>query len=566
MKTFVMTKMSVALLSAFTLMHTAQALAAGATPDVNIPRAAPAPLPTVKPADVKTEAKPAFQASDEKGLKVTVEQFTFTGNASITSEQLSALLADFQNKSIGLNELNQAAAAVTDYYRQQGFFLAQAYLPEQDIAGKTVEIAVLEGQLGAVSISADDGLDQSFLTDMAGYNLLAGTSVTDKNLIRNTSVLNSLPGIEASVQLSPGDAVGSTDVNVEFQALPTLQGWGTFDTYGNRFTGREVMSGGVKWNNPLGLGDQFVLSLKNASNGGQKGAQFAYYTPIYASGTLLNVGYSYTEYKLGSIFRPLDAKGDSEYINIGLSQPFLRDAVKGFSATVNLTRQKVSDEIGIFALDNKRNVDSVDFGLVGDWTSFAQDAVYQLGINARFGEVDFKNAVAEALDATGSKTKGSYRKLNINATRIQYFSNGLSLNLYADYQVANENLDSVEKFSIGGINRWRNFAELPSLADTGLMAGAELRKNITAGKSLQSLLMVGLTPYVFADFGRGKINQDPTSSSDNHVQSIHAGMGIDFAFKQDWFLSVAGSHQNRDFDGADAENETRFWGKLQKNF
>jgi hemolysin activation/secretion protein len=151
------------------------------------------------------------------------------------------------------------------------------------------------------------------------------------------------------------------------------------------------------------------------------------------------------------------------------------------------------------------------------------------------------------------------------ASRTQYFKNGFSLALRADYQATNKNLDSIEKMTIGGINRWRAFAELPSLADAGLMAGVEIRKKIPANKSLASLLLVELSPYGFVDAGRGKINQKP-SSNDNHVKSVHYGLGMDAAFKKDWLLNVTVSHQNRDFDAASAENETRIWGQLQKEF
>jgi hemolysin activation/secretion protein len=318
-------------------------------------------------------------------------------------------------------------------------------------------------------------------------------------------------------------------------------------------------------NNLLGIGDQFLMSLKRANDGGQRGTQLAYYTPVHASGTLLSLNYSYTDYELGGAFEALQAEGDSQYINIGLSQPLFRDSVKGISALFNITRQKINDEVGVVSLKNKRDVDSIDIGLLGDWTSKAQDAVYQLGANARFGDVDFQNAVAKTLDATGSKTEGHYAKLNLNATRVQYFDYGLSLNIYADYQLGNQNLDSAEKMTIGGINRWRGFAELPALADSGIMTGVELRKRITANQSLGTLLLVGLTPYVFADFGRGKVNQDP-AASDNHVESTHYGLGMDLAFKNNWFLNVTGSHQTRDYEGTGAENETRFWGKLQKDF
>jgi hemolysin activation/secretion protein len=563
-KQFTLTKINVAIITALSVLSSAQVFAAG--PVVNIPRAAPAPLPTIKPADVEQEAKPAFQPSGAEDLKVTVTGFSFTGNSSVTSEQLDVLLVDYRGREIGLAELNQAVGVVTAFYREQGFFLAQAYLPVQDIQGGAVEIAVLEGKVGAVNIGGSEGLNEDFLTKMASFNLLSGYSVTDKNLVRNISTINSLPGISATIQLSPSDTVGSTDVNIEFEALPTVQAWLEGNTYGNRFTGREQLSAGLKLNNLVGIGDQFLMSLKRANGGGQRAAQFAYFTPISASGALLSLNYSLTDYELGGSFEALGAEGSSQYINMGVSQPLFRDSTKGVAASFNLTRQKINDELKSFSLENKRDIDSIDIGLLGDYTSKAQDAVYQVGATLRFGDVQFKNDIAKLLDQTGAKASGKYTKFNINATRVQFFNNGLSLNVYADYQLANQNLDAAEKLSIGGINRWRGFAELPALADNGIMVGTELRKRIAANTSLASLSLVSVSPYVFADFGRGRINQDPVASNSNHVESTQYGVGMDLAFKNDWALSVTGSHQTRDFENDGAENESRFWGKLQKNF
>ena len=225
----------------------------------------------------------------------------------------------------------------------------------------------------------------------------------------------------------------------------------------------------------------------------------------------------------------------------------------------------MNDEVSAFALKNRREINGFDLGLFGDWLDDSGEANNQLGINIHAGRVNFKNDFAETLDETSAKTEGNFVKYNLVASRIQYFKNGISLALRADYQAANKNLDSVEKFSIGGINRWRAFAELPSLADSGFMASAEIRKRIPANQSLASLLLVEVNPYAFMDAGWGKVNENALSN-DNHVKSIHAGFGMDFLFKKDWQLSVTASHQNRDFEGADAENETRFWGQIQKEF
>jgi hemolysin activation/secretion protein len=563
-----MRRFYLALIGIFLLVSNLNATAAGGVPDAaDFPRAEPArSFPSTVPAEIKQQERPAYKASDsEKDIKVLIQAFTFSGNQSFSDAQLSALIGDFEKREIGLPALNQATKIITKYYREQGFFLAQAYLPTQDINEGTVEIAILEGTLGQLTLTGSDGLDQVFMENMAAYRLSTNDTISEGNLVRNVTLLNSLSGTRATAELTPGNAVGSTDAEITLQPLPFLQGYIGANTYGNRFTGREVVLAGILLNNPAGLGDQLSLHLKRSNNNGQRGLDLGYVLPIHASGTLLNLRYNYVDYKLGGAFKVLDAFGESQYFSIGIDQPIMRDAHKGLTVRFATSYKVINDEVSAFGLENRRNVLALDVGIFGDWLNKTGDVSHQLGINIRTGKVMFKDDVAQALDETSVKTKGGFIKYNLNATRLQYFKNGVTLALQADYQRASKNLDSVEKIATGGINRWRAFAELPSLADSGFVVGAEVKKRIPANKKLASLLLVELSPYGFIDFGRGKINQK-SSIDDNHVKSIHYGLGLDATFRNKWLFSLTASHQNRDFEGAGAENEARVWGQLQKYF
>ncbi len=400
---------------------------------------------------------------------------------------------------------------------------------------------------------------------MAAYRLKQGDSISANNLVRNVTLLNSLPAIRASAQLNPGEEVGSTDAEIELQPLPRLSAYIVANTHGNPFTGREVVLAGLRFNNPLGVGDQLSLNLRRSNDEGQRGLQMAYFTPVHASGTQLSLSYNYVDYKLGGEFAALNAKGDGQYFNFGLDQPIVRNSQYGLTARFAGSHKKVNDEVSAFALINRREINGFDLGVFADWLDNSGEASNQFGINLHAGRVNFKNNLAQALDETNAKTEGNFVKYNVVASRTQYYQNGFSLALRADYQATNKNLDSVEKLAIGAINRWRAFAELPSLADSGLMTGAEIRKRISANQSLASLLLIELSPYVFIDAGRGRLNKNALSNN-NYVTSVQGGLGMDLMFKNDWRFSVTASHQNRDFKGADAENDTRFWGQIQKEF
>src|SRR5690606_27734651 len=56
-----------------------------------------------------------------------------------------------KGRELTFAELEEAAERITRFYRDHGFMLAQAFIPEQKIADdRVVEIAVLEGHYGEV--------------------------------------------------------------------------------------------------------------------------------------------------------------------------------------------------------------------------------------------------------------------------------------------------------------------------------------------------------------------------------------------------------------------------------
>lgn len=534
----------------------------------NIPKAEPQQeFPQIEVPGVEDKARPAIQQpSGEKAILIQVDAFIFSGNTSIADHQLASLISHFTGRQLSIKDLNQAVDILTLHYREQGFLLAQAYLPEQEISNNIIEIAIIEGQLGELEFSPAEGLDEAFLKSIAKRQLQTADTIRENNLIRNVTILNSLPGIKAVAQLNPGARTGTSDATISLEKEPRWRGILSANTFGNRYTGREVLNGTLFLNNLAGRGDQATLNLLSSNHEGQRGIQLGYLLPVHASGTLLSLNYSYVDYRLGGEFSTLKASGDSEYISIGLDQPLIRSRHQNLTARAHISHKEVSDDVATFLLKNRRNIDALDFGLYADRRDRKSSGFSQLGINIKAGHVDFRNDVAQGLDDTGAETAGEFIKYNLFASRIQPVSQRINLIMHAEYQGTNKNLDSAEKLSIGGINRWRSFAELPTSADRGLIAGLELRTMLAQENLLASFLRATtLSPYVFYDAGRGIINHSALSK-DNHVKSTHAGLGVDVTFSQRWYLGLALSHQKRDIDGNGAERETRAWGQVQMAF
>lgn len=549
------------------------ALAAPALPDTgNLPRieTQPAP-PSITSPNIEKKEDSNYPAAlpETSDIKVNVEHIKFTGNKNVSDVELTTLLSAHLGQSLSIKELNQMTALVTRYYRQHGYMLAEAYLPEQDITQNTLVIAVVEGYLGELKMQTKGKLDEAFLKKMAARELANNDVIRESNLVKNITLINSLPGVKAVSELSPGAEVGYSDVEIEVQALPLLSGYVGANTYGNRFTGRETLFAGIFLNNLAGRGDRLGLNLKDSNGERQRSAQLGYIMPIHESGTILNLSAGYSDYRLGGEFSRLGAAGQSWYGSAFLDQPVLRSRQGNITSRFGLSHKDVSDDVSAFALKNHRGINAVEFGLFGDWRDSEWNGFNQIGLNLKFADVNFKNSLAKSLDATGAETAGNFVKYNIFGSRIQPLTATYNLILRAEYQGTNKNLDSSEKLAIGGVNRWREYGELPTSSDRGLIVGSELRRAMLPVAALASFLSIlkstEASPYVFFDYGRGIINHSALSN-DNHVNSVHYGAGVDLQFVKKWMLDLTLSQQRSKIEGVDSESETRAWGQIRTEF
>jgi hemolysin activation/secretion protein len=101
--------------------------------------------------------------------------------------------------------------------------------------------------------------------------------------------------------------------------------------------------------------------------------------------------------------------------------------------------------------------------------------------------------------------------------RLQSFSDAMQLWVSVAGQQASKNLDSSEKFSLGGVNGVRAYPQSEATGDEGYRATVELRRTLAA--NLQGTL--------FYDFGSVRINKNPFGpAAANERNLAGAGFGL----------------------------------------
>ncbi|MDE2402782.1 MAG: ShlB/FhaC/HecB family hemolysin secretion/activation protein [Burkholderiales bacterium] len=552
-KTFCPIRLAPAL--ALTLTLTAFSVLAQQAPDVGQLLQQDRPAPSLPKAGPTLQiVPPATAASLPGGATVTLKAVRFTGNTLISREQLSAVLGQVAGKLYDLAGLQTLALKISEHYRAAGYPFAPAFIPEQKFADGVLQIAIVEGRYGKVSVTGDPRLAlaaQGFLTD-----LVPGSVIESSNLERTTLILSDQPGLQTAPLIRPGQEVGTGDLVVEVLPTPALKGELGLDNHGNRYTGEYQARASLQWDSPLMLGDQITVH-GNVSDEGQWLGDLSYNLPLGASGLRGNVGYAHTHYELAKQFASLDATGTADMTTVGLSYQLIRSQQINVSVVGAYQHKKLDDRQGTTNTRSDKKSDAIHLTLQFDRRDgFGGGGITYGSLGYTRGELDL-DASLKAADAASAKTQDSFDKWNLDIVRTQATPvSNLTLFGRVSAQWAGKNLDSSEDFGLGGPNGVRAYPTDEGFGDEGWLMQIETRYQ-----------MGSVAPYAFYDVGRTKINKNLWAAGNNKRELSGYGLGLRFT-EREW--SVDASLAWRDLGGQPtsdtADRYQRLWMTVSRRF
>lgn len=498
--------------------------------------ARPATDPTME--DRLQKARPI---ADIEGLQVEIKTFRLTGITVIPEAEAQVVVAPFLGPDKKFQDLLDAAAALKKLLAGRGYFLADAFIPEQSIKDGIVEIMVMEGHLGKVKIDAapDIGISTEYLEGFLA-SLHEDSVIQTRTVERAVFLLSDLKGVNIRTIFEPGEKVGTANLIVQVTKARSVEGNLDVDTMGSYYTGELRVGGGVDFNNAAGIGD--MLSLRYARSAMSENLEYqriSYLAPAGRYGLKLGMAYSDMAYRLRTpAFDPINATGRAR-VHSGLAAlPLIR------SRNMNLI---VSGQIDVRSFRDRKETaqdftdkdsDVTTIGISGD----LRDGLFGGGVsvyNAAYtrGELGFVGPQVEAhraADAAGHKTAGNYKKANFSFSRMQSLAEGLALYVTYAHQLASKNLDSSEKFSLGGPNAVRAYPQGEASGDEGWTSTAELRWRIPTGDTLPGTMVL----TAFHDAGEAKLNKNKLEGTDlvNARKIAGLGFGINWEVAGDWSL------------------------------
>jgi hemolysin activation/secretion protein len=495
---------------------------AGAAQDA-VPAAAPQPQ--------QAQALPEPQMAAQVQAAFVLQSVVFAGASSVPERALQAAVADRIGTSVTFADLEQLAARAAAVYHRNGYPLAQAFVPVQQVADGRVTINIVEGVLGSVSIDLADGTPvQRERVERTLAMLEPGKPLNGREYERAMLLLSDLPGIKPQSAISTGAGSGSTDLSVQVEGRDRLQFGLELDNHGTRDSGRIRATGSMRWSSPLERGDNLDLRLMLAQGMQTAFGRVSYETPVGYRGLRIGGGVARVQYELGGPFAPLDPTGVGNVADLSFSYPLIRQRSANLFVRGAIDRKDLTDRFEAVGFETEKRITGLGLGLAfekrdgflgGGYTS-ANALLYR-------GNLDILDATSAAFDQPpfGYGTQGGFGKFSLQAARLQYLAPRFSLFLGTGLQRASKNLDAYEKLSLGGPKAVRAYATGEVLVDEGWLGTVELRYALRPEATL----------FAFHDAARGDFFHDPRPVDTINSRSLR-GHGLGFNWSKPGNVTV----------------------------
>ena len=439
---------------------------------------------------INKEMKKKMQELPNKEVSFKLNSIHISGNTEYTEEQLMNLICEDVGKEVTINDLIGMANKITEHYQRNGYISTTAYLPPQKVEDGNVEIVVLEGKYGNVTIEGNKWARKKYLN----ATFLKDKSIQEDKVLNVADIqeslreLNATDYIKGAVALQDNeDSEQYTDLTLKVKDRFPIDLDLRFDNQGRKMVGlnRFVIFAGMS--NLTGFGDQLLSTTSIARSSIGQGVFYS--VPIGRHETRLNLGYSYSGTKIDrGEFKYYDVKGKAHNFYVDLTRRLTKtENYKlygdiAFDMKNTETTMKGVDIFGYRTRAIRANLTNIKDDFTGKWLGSIGVAK---GIDVFGASNDCYGVYSKHLPTNKMvKLQGSIARLQLvpeSWRRVGLIDKaiGRSLTLLsANGQWVNRDVWYADKMQIGGISSVRGFEEGYFLRDKGLTASLEFRNPV----------------------------------------------------------------------------------------
>ena len=510
---------------------------------------------------------PRIELLKGEGSTVLVSRFAYRGNLAVRSEDLDRALANYVGRELNFAELQNAAATISLIYRERGL-IASASIPQQSVVDGVVDITIVEARFAGAEIddSSKGDVHPDVLQRFVDAALPPGQMVNVYDIDRALLLLNDLPGVSVTGGLQKGTQDGETSLVLVSNPKPLISGAASLDNFGSTSTGTTRFVASINANGSMGMGD--LVSVNGIKTDGSDYGQITLAMPVGSYGTKFSLNASAMQYRIiSSQFSSGNFTGTSEVLASDLQHPLLRSRSANLYIQSTLNYKHFSNLSSGASSSNYNSTSlglSVSGNLRDEWMGGGQT---EASLGMVVGYLNLSGSANESADASGAATAGSFAKLKSNFSRSQTITPDLTLAAKLSGQWAFKNLDSSEKFYLGGSDGIRAYPSSEGSGSSGYRMALEGTYSFVPTLKGQTFIDSGaVQQYVDNNFSGGATN--------NYLN--YSGYGVGIIYEPNAQTSLQGVWSRRlgtnpyaQTNGNDQDGTLltdRFWLSGQMNF
>lgn len=450
-----------------------------------------------------------------------------SGAHQLDAQGLSSVWSADVGREITLARAFEIARAITLAYRERGYLLSQAFLPEQKLSTHspvTLKIQVLEGFVGRIKITGAGASELPLQPYLAA--LEAERPLTQATLERVLLLINELPGLSAQAALRAGGEPNATDLEliVEQRAV------GGSLAMHNRVAksqGPTRTDASIEARGLIRPFDRHALRLVSSLN---ERSNLAGYTADFALGHQglrwqLNASRSQSVSEPGL---PLGVGSSSSNYGLGLSYPLLRSRATNVSARTSLSGS--------------------DSQSTSDFGRLSRERIRVLRVGATWDRADSWHGISlldvemgQGLGRFGASKRGEallngaqpvFTKWTAYLARLQDLNGWWSALMAFNGQASGQRLTASEKFGLGGENFLRAYDPSEVIGERGMAAKFELRYT-------SSINLIPIVGYAYVDRGQVRHDGGTGQSASEWLSAAGTGLRASGAHGLKGFIEVA---------------------------
>jgi hemolysin activation/secretion protein len=429
----------------------------------------------------------------------------------LSRQELDAITARYVGTRVDISGVQRMVKEVNDLYAQKGIVTAAAYLPPQKLNKGIVQIKIVEGRLGAMTVTGANMLSKDFVLSHVSQKV--GDVVDVPRVTQDVAFFNKTGVARIQALMQPGAQFGLTEIELAVTEPPKNLIQLFFDNQGVPSVGQLEAGALLQRYAPLGLDDK--LTLYAVKSEGNISGNFAYNVPFNPWGG--RIGVSLTQgaiHVVGGPYRSLDVTGASQIASVNASQPLFANSEWLLLVNASLAHEvSTSEQTSINITGDHTTVGTGGFTIGYTGASFSASVSPTLADAHSYSDVSGLND--NFVLQGGAFSSAAALPYNFNAT------------LGGAWQVAwTDLLPGDQLFQVGGPTTVRGYPADAAAGPSGYYANLELHHAVPIPNA-------GLDAYVFYD--RGSVY--------NHFPAVQilnsAGLGVSWTFSKYFVADVS---------------------------